>query len=179
MLSFFLFLIKICVSEQQVFKFLRHNYFYNYLLNVCVFVYVETLIPWHMCEGHKTTCRSQFSSFTTRVLRTEVRLPGLVTSAFSHLNDPKEWVLFMTCPYTYITLYCWDSHPSTIVSCPHSAFTMVCAIHTWRQEVNVMSSSIAHHFIFETGSVTESEGHNWLDWPMSPGDLPVSTSQEG
>lgn len=83
----------------------------------------------------------------------------------------------MTCCSMYIIIHCSYSHPPLYFLSP-SALTIVCDAHTWRQEVNLVSSSMAHHFTFETGSVTESEGHKWLDWPTSPGDPPASTSQE-
>lgn len=56
---------------------------------------------------------------------------------------------------------------------------VLCVLYTCGDELNLVSSSMAQHFSFETGSVTESEGHNWLDWSVSPGDAPASTSQEG
>lgn len=93
---------------------------------MCEFVCVETHMPWHMCEGHKTTCRSQLSSSTMKILWIKLRLPGLVKSAFSHLDDrSRRFYLRHVCfctslPTVHIT-------PATILSCPHSS--CVCCTH--------------------------------------------------
>lgn len=142
---------------------------------MCVFVYVETHIPWHMCEGHKTTCRSQFSS-TMKILWIKLRLPGLVKSAFNHFDDWNKRF------YSWHIRFCTSLHTVHIHTHPrHYIFLspfVLYVLYTCGDELNLVSSSMAQHFIFETGSVTESEGHNWLDWSVSPGYAPALQARD-